>query len=277
MFDTVGTFQTDEIISEELFVYECGFEDVKPREPYQYEQIDYYLMHYILEGEGLFFIHDDVHHLQAGDGFVIPPYTDNNYYPIVGNPWSYRWVGFKGTQCERLLSSCGLGNGRYTFRYDKDVQIGNLISSIFTYCNKNKLYAALGELYHVFNILMTEHENSLRYKTSEAEQYVAKALDVIHSQYQHADLTIEDISALVKIERTYLFKLFKQYITLGPKQYLIQHRLNKACELLRKTSFSINEISRLVGFNTLSHFSKTFAAHNNMSPIKYREQFVRRK
>lgn len=55
MKDKVGIFSTNIKTSGELYIYECGYEYCSPREPYLYEQIDYYLLHYILEGEGLFF------------------------------------------------------------------------------------------------------------------------------------------------------------------------------------------------------------------------------
>lgn len=77
----IGIFSTDLKPSTELYIFECGFEHCTPRDPYQYEQIDYYLIHYIIKGEGSFFIKDKVYTLKSGDGFVIPPGTDSNYYP----------------------------------------------------------------------------------------------------------------------------------------------------------------------------------------------------
>ena len=112
-----GIFSTPEKPSNELYIYECGFEHCKPRDPYQYEQIDYYLIHYILDGEGLFFMDGKTYHLKKGDGFFIPPFTDNNYYPIAENPWVYRWIGINGTRAKELLNIWGFKDGNYLFKY----------------------------------------------------------------------------------------------------------------------------------------------------------------
>lgn len=273
MFNSVGTFQTEIRLSDELTIFECGFEDVLPREPYQYEQIDYYLIHFILEGEGLFFINDEVHRLGKGEGFVIPPNTDNNYYPLSGNPWSYRWIGVKGTKCEELFQQCGLLNDSYIYQYQNQVVMDTHFKEVFDHCQNNQLYGALGKVYSLLNLLMVEHKMQIRLATSEGEKYVLAAMDIIKVQFSDPRLKIDQIANEVKVERTYLFKLFKQYITVSPQQYLIQFRLNKASELLRKTNYPIEEIAFLVGFSNASHFSKIFSKHKCLSPKKFRQQF----
>lgn len=275
MFDSIGIFQTDEKIGEELYIYECGFEDVKPRDPYQYEQIDYYLLHYVISGEGLFFINGDVHKLGAGDLFLIPPNTDNNYYPLIGNPWSYRWIGFKGTKSDSLLKHCGFSSEKFTISYNKDGAVEKLFAEIYTNCSKGRLHAALGHLYILFNTLMAEYENQLRYSFSEAEKYVKEALDIIHQCYFQQDLSVAKVAEEINVDRTYLFRLFKTYVKYSPQHYIIHYRINKACELLRKSSYSIKEISELIGFSSASHFSKLFTKHKSMSPITYRRQFIK--
>jgi AraC-like DNA-binding protein len=275
MFDSIGIFQTDEKIGEELYIYECGFEDVKPRDPYQYEQLDYYLLHYVISGEGLFFINGDVHKLGAGDLFLVPPATENNYYPLIGNPWSYRWIGFKGTKSSSLLKECGFSNDKFTISYNKDETVVNLFEEIYNNSIKGRLHAALGHLYILFNGLMVAHENELRYSFSEAEKYVKWALDIIHDRFNQHGLSVASVADEINVDRTYLFKLFKAYVKYSPQAYIIHFRLNKACDLLRKSSFSVSEISQLTGFSTASHFSKLFTKHKGTSPVSYRRQFIK--
>lgn len=273
MFNSVGTFQTQEVLSQELTLFECGFEDVKPREPYQYEKIDYYLIHYILEGEGLFFINDEVHRLSAGEGFVIPPDTKNNYYPLSGNPWSYRWIGIRGSHCETILKKAGLLDGTFIYKYNKLETIDTLFKAIYDYAESGQLYGSIAKIYEFFNCLIAQNEELLRFSTSEGEQYVLAALDIIKQHYANNQLQITDICDQIKIERSYLYKLFKRYVTTSPQQYLIQFRLNKASELLRKTNYSIEEVAQLTGFSSYSHFSKIFSKYKGYSPHKFRLRY----
>lgn len=272
--NTIDIFQTDERPSKELYIYECGYEKCKPREPYQYEQINYYLIHYILEGEGLFFINDNVYHLKKGDLFLIPPYTDNNYYPIISNPWIYRWVGFNGSKSKELLTNIGFSDTIFIQNYVKDNFINTCFRNIFKNCNKNDLVTALGNLYIFFGKLSKDVKNNNRATINPSENYVNSVIDYININYSK-DISIIDIADKINLNRSYLFKIFKQHMNMSPQQYLINFRLNKACELLRKSSYPINEISFLVGFKSSTYFSKIFSKYKKQSPINYRKNFIK--
>ncbi|CDQ41619.1 MULTISPECIES: AraC family transcriptional regulator [Virgibacillus] len=282
MFDSIGTYLKDTKLSDEFDIFECGYEDVQPRDPYQYEPIDYYLIHYILKGEGLFFINDEIHHLKNGEGFLIPPNTKNNYYPLVGNPWSYRWIGFKGGLCKEFFQKCGLltstkaGTENFTYRYDDKDKMDSLFANVYYYSINNKHLAALGESYHILELLIDKHQEDLRQGMSNSERYVQCALKYIEKNYSSSDLTVERVAKVVQLQRSYLFRLFKRHLNLSPKTYIIQTRLNKSTELLRKGSNTIEEIAYLVGFTNPHHFSRQFSKYKGMSPAKYRSQFISR-
>ncbi len=279
MFASIGTFQTEQKLNDEFYIYECGHEDVKPRDPYQYEPVDYYLLHYIIEGEGFFFINDEVHHLGPKDGFIIPPHTENNYYPLAKNPWSYRWIGFKGSKCQELFQQCGLltptGQGieNFTYRYNDVNRINAYFKNVFDFSDGQKPYAALGESYHLLNALMEQHQEELRHQVTDSEKYVHQAVDIIDQQFSDPLFTIDTLASTIQLERSYLYRLFKQYLNLSPKNYLIQQRMKKSAELLRKSSYSIEEIAYIIGLNNPSHYSRQFSKYKGLSPSRYRLQF----
>ncbi len=274
MNNKIGIFSTDIKPSSELYIFECGYEHCLPRDPYQYEQIDYYLIHYIIEGEGLFFMKDRVYHLKAGDGFFIPPNTDNNYYPLENNPWVYRWVGINGSKAKELLASCGFTNGNYIFNYTKDNRINNHFESIYKSCSNNNLFDALGHLYQALSILMTEHSNSSLEYNSHSNSYIAKSLEFIEKNYSK-NISVSDIASYLNIDRSHFYKIFKLSMMTTPQQYIIEYKLKKSCDLIRKSSYSINEISSLVGFSSQSYFSKLFKKNMNLTPIEYKKLFIK--
>lgn len=280
MFNAVGTFLTEKELNKEFYVYECGYEDVKPREPYQYEPIDYYLIHFILKGRGHFFINDEHIVLEKNQGFLIPPNTKNNYYPAPEDPWSYRWIGFKGEACEKIFQECGLLLpehydlvSNYTYQFSDSFQMDQHFKHIFDFSQEHNAYAALGEAYKVISLLSLQYHEEMTHNLSEAEKYVEQALSLIQQHYHDPTFNIERLAAAVQIERTYLFRLFKRQKHISPKVYLVQYRLNKSAELLRKTSNSIEEIAYLVGFNHATHFSRQFTRYKGQSPSHYRAQF----
>ncbi|MBM7833961.1 AraC family transcriptional regulator [Clostridium sardiniense] len=277
MGDFVGLFKTNNRPSKELFIYECGYEDCKATKPFEYVPIDYYLIHYIVEGEGIATIDGIEYHLKKGDGFLIPPQVKNKYFPCEDNPWKYKWIGFNGTECKSLLKLCGFSNDNYVFNYQKDKSINSYFDKIFEYCNTGDPFLAIGYLYLFLGTLISEYDNKTsNYNVSNSATYVTEALDFIHKNYDK-EISVADIAAEVNIDRSHLFKLFKSNMTMSPQQYLINYRLNKACELLRKSTSSINEIAYLTGFSSPSYFSRIFTKYNGLSPINYRNKFIKNK
>jgi len=273
MFKENKWLRTDKVISEELSIFEVGYEDVHPRAPYQYDQLDYYLIHFIVQGEGLFFINDELHQLSRGDGFMIPPHTDNNYYPLVGNPWSYRWIGVRGSAADKIFKAAGLGTGNFVYHHENIRQLDQLFAGVYDYFANDHLYGALGRFYEIINLLGIDHDQRNRLDVNCYQQYVLDATAIMHQHYQESDLRVSDIATTVQVERTYLYKLFMHYLGISPKDYLIQYRLNQATHLLRHSSLSIAQIANQTGFSDYSQFSKMFSKYRHVSPSEFRKQF----
>ena len=83
-------------------------------------------------------------------------------------------------------------------------------------------------------------------------------------------ITVEEISNHVGINRKYLTKLFNEKMDNSPKNYLIQYRINKACRLLKQSTLSIQEVSHSVGYTDALVFSKIFKKVVGTCPREYR-------
>lgn len=64
---------------------------------------------------------------------------------------------------------------------------------------------------------------------------------------------------------------FKRNKGMTFSRFVMQYRLNTACELLKRSHKSVSEICYLVGFNDLPYFVRLFTAEMGMSPTKYRK------
>jgi AraC-like DNA-binding protein len=105
---------------------------------------------------------------------------------------------------------------------------------------------------------------------NQAEAYIKRAVQFIEANYSR-DITIDDISKYVGLNRNYFSSLFKSKIKISPQQYLINYRINKACELMHNEALSISDISRSVGYNDPLGFSKVFKRVKSSSPRDYRD------
>jgi len=66
-------------------------------------------------------------------------------------------------------------------------------------------------------------------------------------------------------------RLFHQWVGMSPQQYLTQHRIEVAQQLLKTTDLTMGRIALQVGFESVSHFTRLFKRHCAVSPARYRQ------
>ncbi len=85
-------------------------------------------------------------------------------------------------------------------------------------------------------------------------------------------ITIEEICHEFFISRSSLQMLFKMYLHISPKSYLLNSKLEKSKELIRENQHTISEIAYLLGFSSIHYFSRLFKKYFDMSPSEYAKQ-----
>lgn len=102
-----------------------------------------------------------------------------------------------------------------------------------------------------FNILVNNIKN-----------YIAESM-----QY---DISVAHIADAFSYNEQYIGKLFKKHTGKTIKEYLNSERLKKATDLLKKSTYTIAEISAKTGFNNVTYFNRLFKRYYDMSPSEYR-------
>lgn len=110
---------------------------------------------------------------------------------------------------------------------------------------------------------------------NEAQEKLAnQTLQKVCTYIQHnftADLSLHELAERFHLNSTYLSKLFKRELGLNYSTYLAEIRLNYACELLKNTQLSINQVADQIGFKNYFYFARVFKKHKHMTPSQYRE------
>lgn len=88
------------------------------------------------------------------------------------------------------------------------------------------------------------------------------------------DLSVEKLSAMVRMSPSGFAHQFKKKVGFSPLQYLIRCRIGRAQNLLIRTRLSITEISSEVGYDNVSHFNNQFKRFVGVSPQQYRKERV---
>lgn len=104
----------------------------------------------------------------------------------------------------------------------------------------------------------------------------ARILGVIKHLDSNLGRTVKQ-NELVKISNmsaTKLKTLFKQFTGRTLTEYVLEIKADKAAHLLSDTNFSIEEISKRVGFDTPTGFSTSFKKLIGLSPMEYRKRMA---
>lgn len=103
------------------------------------------------------------------------------------------------------------------------------------------------------------------------EEKVNNACEMLKTQIDQR-IDIEVVASELNMSYSKFRKLFRQTLKISPGQYRINHRIEKACELLQKDTSSIENIGKILGYTDSATFSKQFKKITGTSPKEYRRQ-----
>ncbi|OOM13945.1 AraC family transcriptional regulator [Clostridium saccharobutylicum] len=258
----------------ELNLYTCGIESCKSGHSYGPALRSGYMIHYILEGKGIYKINGKIYHLEKNQGFLIEPNSLIYYEADIEYPWQYTWIGFSGTKANDYLKRTTLSIDNPIFSFPEN---SNLLSSINSIVSSSKITSnrnliILSKLYEFLYLLCEYFPNHEVITTDRPKNYIEEALLFIHQNY--ADIiTVKDIASHICLDRSYLHRIFKKFINKSPQEYLLSFRMEKAASLITNSNLRISDISRSVGYTDPLLFSKTFKKSKGLTPSDFRAKY----
>lgn len=240
---------------------------------------DYVLVHTIISGKGVFRWKGSEYELTAGDTFVIFEEDLFEYQADGDDPWTYKWVAFRGYASSQLLSEVGLtpehpviagasGFGALVL-YDRlqAVLAGSGSAAVTDMEASGWLRLLLGE----FARLQPHRTRPAPHSSAAAKRQVDQAARWLQTHYAE-QVSIQELARSLGYHRTHLSKLFRLHTGLSPMQYLQQLRLKKSADLL-KTDLTIEQVAGSSGFADPLYFSRQFKSSFGLSPSAYRHKW----
>lgn len=258
--------------SAEITLVHMGREACKPYHAFSGVR-DEFIIHFVLAGHGIYSANGNMWPITQGQMFLIYPNDSVTYCADRNDPWTYVWIGFRGSRSEPILKQCGFSKKQLVLPApDANIILGwfedlfqhvalSYSDSLYRESVLMKLLAALCARHAQFAHTPED--------VQEGNGYVDQAVDYINEMYAR-DITVSDIADHVGISRSYLNHLFRDKLNLSVQGFLIDFRMNKAANLLAGTTMSIKEITRRVGYHDSLVFSKAFKKKFGVSPKQYR-------
>ncbi len=229
----------------------------------------HYLLHFIVSGRGIFRSGEKSCRLSAGNAFLIRPYEYSYYRADDKEPWEYIWIAFNGAEAPRLLRDIGLESER-VLKTDKMGEISEKLRILLKSANENNRYRSLEQFYGIAALLYKPYETG---SESSAEQYVRKAADYIENNYAYP-IRIDSISEKLGIDRSYLYRIFTERMSVSPKEYLNSVRIRAAKEMLAAGKYSVTQTAFSCGFSDASAFCNGFRRAVGMTAGEYRAKYA---
>jgi len=107
-------------------------------------------------------------------------------------------------------------------------------------------------------------------RVSAMEQKFLRSIQEYVSANLSRTITLDEMAEVVCLSPSTLYKKMKEYADISPMEYVMKMRLNKAVELLKDDSVSVQDVAVAVGFNTHSFFSECFKREFGMTPRQWR-------
>jgi|GEM_PF-6308455 len=104
---------------------------------------------------------------------------------------------------------------------------------------------------------------------------IDSAIEYIKENYAK-NITLDTVSKFVFMSSSYFSAYFKKATEKKFIDYLTEIRMKKASELLKNTSYSVQTICQMVGYQHTGHFYDIFKKYFNATPAEYCDRFRKR-
>ncbi|MFD2330599.1 helix-turn-helix domain-containing protein [Cohnella sp. GCM10020058] len=102
-------------------------------------------------------------------------------------------------------------------------------------------------------------------KHGPASEMVGETLELIHAHYAEP-ITLRRLAERHGLGPKYFSAQFRRYMGMGPIDYLIRYRMNRAQELLATGTYTVLAVAKSVGYPDAYYFSRLYKKHKGQSP-----------
>jgi AraC-like DNA-binding protein len=100
--------------------------------------------------------------------------------------------------------------------------------------------------------------------------HISSALEYISKRYME-NIRLETLAACCSLSESHFRRIFVENMNMTPVEYVNLVRIQQACELMKTTHHSMEEIAARVGYTTASTFNRNFKKIVGTSPYQYKK------
>ena len=262
--------------SKELIVISAGTYHVKKKKRVPTlrpkGRIDYQLV-YIASGKAHFYFDGKDTIVPAGHMVIYVPREEQKYEYFGEDKTEAYWVHFTGSNVKGIMRHFDIPYKENYFYSGSSEEYKTLFNSmIHELRTLPAFYEEMIEmnLRQLFMIIQrTRIERKPQINTF-AQAEVSYARKYFFEHYSE-DINISEFAQSRHMSVSWFMRNFKQMTGVSHMQYILNLRIENAQMLLETTSYSVNEISSIVGYDNQLYFSRLFKKVKGVAPTEFRK------
>lgn len=261
------TFSTDEIT-----IIDAGYETDARKPPIGPKPKFHYTLYIVLSGEVLFqtspLAEPTIVH--GGQIYAVYPQDPILFKPLMDEPLEQFFIGFEAKNDE-IIRHIGLSKNAPVRDFTNVKQVSKAFHKLLDGWNRSRQdkYCFLLNFYALLNCLHIKNSD-INTSKSPFQDIFSMAIAYMEENL-HRNMTINELTSHLKIDRSYFSKIFKKQFGFSPYKYYLRLKFLKAQTLLLSTNFTITQICETLGFSDVSTFSQAFERHFHCRPTKMRK------
>ncbi len=237
-------------------------------------RVDYQLL-YISAGTAHFYFDNETNEIIVPSGTMVlyRPGEFQKYEYYGTEQTEVYWLHFTGNDIPAILQDYGIMDDMRVFYAGVSLEYAALFKRIII--ELQRCHPGYPEmLVLLFRQMLLLISRQLTRERIPGNGYMDMEMDLATQYFNdnyHTDICIEKYAASRGMSVSWFIRNFKQYTGSTPMQYLVSIRITNAQLLLETTSYTISEISHIVGYDNPLYFSRLFHKQKGIPPSAYRK------
>lgn len=224
---------------------------------------------YVCDGNGEFFIEDQVFSIAKDDLIIVNPYIQHTEKSQPDTPLSYYTVGVDGISFsfhdkrEFRIFNCREKKADLLFHFHSLFRELEEKKEGYEEICKYNLAILIAQLRRItvsgFQLVPSFHP-------SKECAMVRRYLDSHYSE----NITLDQLASFSHLNKYHLSHEFTRYYGISPISYLNCRRIEVCKELLENTDYEISDIAHMAGFSSQSYLAQSFRKYCGVTAGDYR-------
>lgn len=235
------------------------------------QRLGKYALIYVIRGKGEYVDpHGNKHPLLAGSVFQRHPDIVHTTYIDPDSDWAECFIDFGTNLYNSLVAYKIIRDDHFVYQIKPDKTIETECFGLMLRLENS----SEAELPFLAADIIALLSRIIRSCTSVEESDMDKIIDqscIYFSKNPAERIELKEYCRENGIGYEHFRKVFRQKIGISPGQYIVNRRMDAACQMLRISQQPINEIASELGYSTQYEFSAQFKKFIGVSPKTYRE------